>query len=253
MSGPVTWLCCALLVNQPNGYGELGVYNAVMIVKQVPEMVLLMMMTPLLPMLSEYFVKGDTKSYNTTLSYAFALSLCIVVPVALVQAAVPELSLLPYGQEYQGNTSVVQWLMLQAALTGLFQPFGSILASMNRLWFGFIYNLSWGAGFFFLSYMFVADYGATGLAAAFALTHLLTSVCCVAYIYRYEKAFIANTPIAYFAIATLLSFGICLIASYLASPFVAGWVGLVTSFALVVIVICLVRGSRQQAVNINTM
>jgi O-antigen/teichoic acid export membrane protein len=244
MVGPVSWACSALLVNQPNGYAEMGVYNAVLRFKQVPEMVLMTLMAPLLPMLSECFGKGDTKSYNKVLSNAFALSLCIIVPVSLIQAAVPTLTLLPYGQEYQGNASVVQWLMLHAVLIGLFQPFGSILASMNRMWFGFTYNLFWGIAFMALAYLFVPRYGAAGLAAAFALTHLVTSLFCVAYIYHYEKAFIVDTPLAYCAISALLLFGICIIASHCVPPSMAGGTGCTTAFAYVVTVMRLIRVRR---------
>ncbi len=238
MVGPVTWACNALLVNQPNGYAEMGIYNAVLLVKQVPEAVLAMLVAPLLPMLSEFFGKGDTDSYNKMLAYAFAMSLCIVVPVSLVQVAVPNLTLLIYGQEYLGNNNgIVQWLMLHAVLIGLFQPFGSILASMNRMWFGFIYNASWGAVFFALSYLLISRYGAVGLAAAFALTHLVASLFCVAYIYHYEKAFIVNTPIAFYTISVLFAFGICIIASHFAPPLMAGGIGCATALVLVVILL----------------
>jgi len=250
MVTPVIWLCNAMLVNQPNGYAEMGIYNAVLRVKQVPEMVLMMLVAPLLPMLSEYFGKGDTKSYNKILSYAFALSLCIVVPVSLIQAAVPTLTLLPYGQEYQGHTNVVQWLMLHAVLIGLFQPFGGILASMNRMWFGFTYNLSWGAVFLALIFLLAPRYGAAGLAAAFALTHLVTSLFCVAYIYRCEKAFIVDTPLAYYALSVSLLLVTCIIASHCVPPFMAGGIGCATALALVLIIMHMTKVRRVRTASI---
>lgn len=241
MVAPVSWVCNALLVNQANGYSEMGVYNAVLRIKQVPEMIVMVLMAPLLPMLSEYFGNKDTISYNKMLSYSFALSLCIVVPISLIQVAVPSLTLLPYGSDYQGHISVVQWLMLHAILIGLFQPFSSILTSMNRMWFGFAYNLSWGTVFIALSFLLVSHYGAAGLAAAFALTHLITSSLCVAYIYHFEKAFILDTPIIYYAFSVLFLFGICLIASRYVTPWIAGLVGCVSALTSIVTVLYIKR------------
>lgn len=253
MAGLATWACNALLVNQPGGYGEMGVYNAILIVKQMPEMVLGMLIAPLLPMLSEYFGKGDTKSYNKILSYSFAMSLCLVVPVSFIQAAVPSLTLLPYGQEYQGYANTVQWLMFHCVLIGLFLPFGSILASMDRLWFGFTYNLFWGAFLLALTYLLVPRYGAAGLASALALTHLTTSLFCVGYIYQYEKAFIIDTPLAQCIIAVLFLFGVCTSASYLLPPLIAGGIGCLMALAIIVILIHLTKvRSIRKVSNVTT-
>lgn len=241
MVGPVTWACYALLVNQSNGYAAMGVYNAVLLIKQVPETVLAMLIVPVMPMLSDYFGKGDASSYNKMLSYAFIMSLSVIVPVALIQTAVPTLTLLPYGQEYQGNTSVVQWLMLHSVLIALFHPYGSILASMNRMWFGFAYNLLWGSVFFILTLILTPRYGVSGLAAALAFTHLLTSLLCVAYIYRYEKEFIVETPIGFYAISVLFSFVICILASHLTPPIIAGGIGIITTSALVVFIVYITK------------
>lgn len=244
MAGGANWACNALLVKQPNGYGEMGVYTAVTMVKQIPEAVQILIMAPLLPMLSEYFGRGDVKSYNKMLSYAFTLSLCIIVPAALIQAAVPALTLLPYGRDYGGSGSVVQWLMLHAVTVGLFYPFGSILSSMNRMWFGFIYNLCWGVTFVALSCLLTPRYGATGLAAAYASAHMLLSLACVTYIYRCEKAFMADTPLAGYALLVLSLLGVCVVAGRYASPWLAGGVGCTAACACVVAVIRVRRGRR---------
>jgi len=250
IGGPVLWASNAILANRPDGYAEIGVYNAVLRFKQAPEMVLIMLMAPLLPMLSECFGKGDTRSYNKMLSNAFTLSFCIIVPVSLIQTAVPALTLLPYGREFQGHANVVQWLMLHAVLVGLFQPFGSVLASMNRMWFAVAYNVAWGIAFVALTLLLVPRYGAAGLAAASALAHLITSLSCVAYIYHYEKAFIVDTPFVFYAISVLLSFGICITASHLVPPLMAGGIGCATVSALVIIIMHLMKVRRVRTANI---
>jgi len=234
--GPVSWACNAMLVNQPNGYSEMGIYNAVTRIKQVPEMVLMMLMAPLLPMLSEYFGKKDMRTYNKILNYAFALSMLAVVPLSLIQASVPQLTLLPYGPNYQGNTSTVQWLMLQAVIVGLFQSFSIVISSMNRMWFGFVFNLSWGMIYLTLAYLWVPRYGAAGLAAAYASTYLITSIACAVYIFHYEKPFVAETPLAKWIITVLVMFSVCATVGRIASPVVAGAIGCALAVACMIMV-----------------
>jgi len=230
MVGPVNWACSAMLVNQPSGYAEMGVFNAILRIKQVPEMILSIIMMPLLPVLSEQFGTKATQSYNKTLSYAFAVSLLVIVPISLIQMAIPSLTLLPYGREFQGNYVLVQWMMLHAVLVGLFQPFGSILPSMNRMWFGWAYNLSWGGVYLLLSYFLIPVYGVTGLAAATFFTHLTTSLVCVAYIYRFEKAFISEIPLSYSMITVLFLSEISVATFHLISSPMSGVIGILVAF-----------------------
>src|SRR5690606_32700148 len=107
-------------------------------------------------------------------------------------AALPELPLLPYGENYYGNNWLVIWLMFGAVLTGLFYPFSHILASMNRMWFGLAYNLGNGLLSLVLIYFLIPRYHAAGLAAGLGISTFISSIICVLYIYRHERAFIAN-------------------------------------------------------------
>lgn len=218
MTGPVHWACSAMLVNQPDGYAGMGVYNAVMRIKQVPEMILTIIMAPLLPVLSEQFGKNATISYNKTISYAFTVSILLVIPISLIQITVPTITLLPYGPEYQGNYSVVRWMMVHAVLVGLFYPFGSIITSMNRMWFGMVYNLLWGAVYLLAGYLLIPSHGIVGLAAAAFCAQLTTSILCVIYIYRYERPFIAGVPLFFFTSTMLLLSLFAVVASVLSFP-----------------------------------
>ena len=193
LAGPVAWISSALLVNQTNGYAEMGIYNAAMRMKSVPELVLSMVMAPLLPVLSEQFGRNQTEAYNKTLRYAFGLSLLLIVPASLIQIAAPGLTMLPYGSSFREDSgAVVQWLMVHAAFLGIFYPFGSILLSMNRTWFGFWYNVGYSALLLVLAAFLIPRTGGAGLASATALSYAGTSVVCVLYIYRRERAFVGN-------------------------------------------------------------
>jgi O-antigen/teichoic acid export membrane protein len=195
LTGPVSWATSALLANQVDGYSQLGIYNAVLRIKIVPEIILGILMAPLLPVLADRYASRDTLGYNKAASAAFSLSLLATLPLGLLQLAAPALTLLPYGRTYAGHDVVVQWLMLDLTVIGLFNPMASILASMNKMWFGFTYNLFWGALYGIFAIVLIPRYGVSGLAAAFAGSHILMLGPTLYYIYRTERAFLCGLPL----------------------------------------------------------
>ena len=229
MVGPIYWACNALLVNQTGGYAELGVYTAVSRIKQAPELVLGAVLAPLLPVLSEQFGKKDVPGFNRTVLVSFAISCGIMVPFALIAASLPELLLLPYGSKFMGHPGLVQWLLLHSVLVGLFYPFGSILVSTNRMWFAWVYNVSWGVLFFLLATLLVPRYLASGLAAASSLTYLVTSLICVMYIYHYERDFMRDVSIGRLIWISLLFFGICAAVTQIFPLWLTGTIGILTT------------------------
>ena len=180
----ISWGASALVVNQAGGYGDMGIYNAALRVKLLPEMFLGMLIAPMLPILSESFGKGDHRTFQRTLLFNFTLAMLIIVPVSLVQAAAPALTLLPYGAEYQGRLETVQWLMLHAVAYALMFPMGSILISMGEMWFSWLVNLLYAGLFGLGAWWLVPRYGAAGYAAAMALAYALANLACVVFLYR---------------------------------------------------------------------
>ena len=200
LAGPLVWGANTLLVNQPGGYSQMGVFNAVYRIKIVPEMVVNMLLTPLLPVLAEKFATRDIRGFQKAARSAFLVALLITVPFALVQITVPALTLLPYGPAYAGHHAVVQWLMFELAVIGIFAPMSQMVAGMNKMWFGFSYNLAWALLYGAFAFLLVPRYGAAGLAASPILAHLLCLGPLLWYIYRKEQAFLAGMPLVQLAL-----------------------------------------------------
>ena len=81
LNSVVSWGASALVVNQMGGYGDMGIYNAAMRIKQIPDAVLGMLVAPIIPMLSEAFGKSDHNSYQKTLRMYLLMSTLVIVPV----------------------------------------------------------------------------------------------------------------------------------------------------------------------------
>jgi O-antigen/teichoic acid export membrane protein len=184
LNSVVMWGAGALLVNQAGGYEALGIYSAASRVKQLPEVLLAMLTAPVLPVLSECWGRGDRISFQRTLLFNFLLATLIIVPVSLVQAAAPALTLLPFGAAYHGNAAIVQWLMLHAVACALMFPMGSILISMGRMWFSCLVNWLYALLLAGTSLLLVPRFGAAGYAATLFIAYTLSNIVCVVFLYR---------------------------------------------------------------------
>ena len=244
MTGPVSWATSALLANQADGYSQLGIYNAVLRIKIVPEIVLGILMAPLLPVLAERYSARDTAGYNKTAYAAFSLSLLATLPLGLLQLAMPWLTMLPYGKSYAGHNAVVQWLMVDLAVIGLFNPMSSIIASMNKMWFGFTYNLIWGAVYGVSALWLIPRYGASGLVAALTSSHLLMLGPTLYYMYRSEKAFLCGLPLGRMGCLITAAASLCVAAHALLPPAGALMCAGVSAFAVVSIHVRFLRPGR---------
>ena len=215
MVSPVTWLGGAVLVNQHGGYAEMGVYNAILRIKQVPEMILGYMVAPLLPILSEQLGRNAVGEYARTLRYAYAICMLVMVPVSALQIASPGLTLLPYGRQFTGHAATVQWLMIHGVLLGLTAPLAQVLASMNKMWLGLLCNLLWAGAYTGLALWLVPQAAASGLAIAFTGAHLLMCLLFTVYLSCSAPEALKEVPLLKMMVSTtVLCVGCLLLHEY---------------------------------------
>ena len=209
LNSMIAWGASAMVVNQIGGFGDMGIYNAALRVKLLPEMFLGMLIAPMLPILSESFGKGDQQTFQRTLRFNFTLAMLIIVPVSLLQAAAPALTLLPFGAEYQGRLETVQWLMLHAVAYALMFPMGSILISMGEMWFSWMVNLLYAVLFGLGAWLLVPRHGAGGYAAAMALAYAMANIPSVVFLYRKLPGVMRFLRWGLLTVVVILLFAIC--------------------------------------------
>lgn len=231
LTSVVGWAASALLVNQAGGYGDMGIYNAVLRVKVLPETFLAMLIAPMLPILSEAFGKADHSTFQRTLQFNFLLATLIIVPVSLVQAAAPALTLLPYGTEYQGHPDVVGWLMAHAVMYALMFPAGSILTSMGKMWFSLFLNAVFSLSFGISAWLLVPRYGGAGYAASMAIGYASSCVPCVVFFYQRLPDVMRFLRWGSLLAACAVLFAVCVFAHRQLPAFWAGAVGAAAAFA----------------------
>lgn len=182
--GPVYWVCSALLANQPDGYGELGIFNAAnqwrVAILFIPGMI----SQVALPMLSNLNGPDDRSGYFSVLKINVLISggaaMAVAVPIAIASLWIMD----SYGPGFKAGRWVLIWLVFSAVLNAVNSVVGQAIISKGRMWIGVIFNSLWAIALIIGSYYGIhSGYGAIGLAMATLIAYLLHSIWQSAYVY----------------------------------------------------------------------
>ncbi|WP_459947331.1 oligosaccharide flippase family protein [Desulfocastanea catecholica] len=174
MVTPVFWVCNVLLVNQPDGYSQMGIYDAAnhwkMAILFIPGMVAQIV----LPMLSNLNGLNDQLRYRKVLKWNVIINggcaLAVGLPVALLSPWI----MASYGAGFEAGFWVMIVLILTAIPMSITTVVGRGIASKGRMWVGLLFNLAWAIALIVFCLLFIQKgFGALGLALANMLSYLL--------------------------------------------------------------------------------
>lgn len=163
--GPVNWLCGALLVNQPNGYGEMGVFSAADQLCYLVSFLPGMLGSVVLPMMSNQFGQNNKRKSTQLLWLSIRLNMVIVTPIILVASILSPFIMGLYGESFRSGWPVLVIMLLTTGISAVNMAIGQTLAASNRMWIGLAMNAAWAGVYISATYILV-DKGAIGMAAA---------------------------------------------------------------------------------------
>jgi O-antigen/teichoic acid export membrane protein/coenzyme F420-reducing hydrogenase beta subunit len=169
---PTTWSCGAMLVNQPGGYAELGVFSAALIFQSVLLFMGGVINAPLLSLLSHENPSGENRLQQINVLSSW---LCGLLP-ALPLLCFPELSTLVLGSEFASTLpQTLPIVMLYTCIMLYKQGLARVLAVKSLMWWSVASNAVWAIALL-ASASLLTRYGAVGLASAYALAYGLNTL-----------------------------------------------------------------------------
>lgn len=178
---PVTWLANALLVNQPDGYSEMGLFNAANQWRQLIIFVPNVLSVVLLPIFSDVHGNEDTAEFRSVFQLNLGLTWMIALPATLAVIALRDALAFVFGAKYQGVELLIAPLMMTAFLNIINNVVGTAIAGAGRMWLGVILNSCWAAAMVASSVLLIPRFGATGLALSYMISYLLHTAWTMAY------------------------------------------------------------------------
>lgn len=177
MGSPVIWICNVIIVNQPNGYMEMGIYNAAnqwyMALMVVPNI----LSQTGLPIFSEKLSQGNLVEAKKILSTSTRVNALMILPFAFLGCLLSRQIMSFYGTGFSQGWLALVLSLFTVSILAFLVPVSTVLQASARMWILFFLNVVWGAVFVLLTFLW-AGYGSSGLAGArcgaFGLHTLLT-------------------------------------------------------------------------------
>jgi O-antigen/teichoic acid export membrane protein len=188
MVGPVTWAASTMLVNQPSGYAQMGMYNAASQWRTAIGFIPAVMAQFALPLLSNLNGERDTSRYGKALRWNLMLTATaaavVAVPVAL---AAPQIMRL-YGRGFQQGWLVLTLSAVTALISCINGVVGTAILSAGSVWVGFAFNGMWGAVFLIACYSLIPMNLAVGLATSMLGAYIAHTAWQAVYLrYRFSR------------------------------------------------------------------
>ena len=185
MVEPVTWICNTMLVNHPNGYKQMALFD----IANQWRMTVLFIPTALsriiLPMLSSSL---QDKS-NFRLIFLKNLKLNAIISTALLILIIALSPVIQhfYGREFSGIAVPLILMTLSTLLIAVNNVVGQVIASKGRMWLGFSLNIIWAICLLSVTYYLIdfENLGVIGLCFAYLISYAVHSVLQFLFVKKY--------------------------------------------------------------------
>ena len=183
MVGPVVWVCNAMLVNQPNGYSEMGLFTAALAFQALLFFIGGTLNAPLLSMISNKGAQMNDKVGRVNILSSWMVGVIPAIPLLCF----PEIPQMLFGKDYIGQSFKITFsiIIFYTCIMMFKQGLARTLAANNLMWWGVISNAFWGL-ILISSALFSVRWGASGLAVSFAIAYILNTLILVP-LYYFRK------------------------------------------------------------------
>lgn len=181
MVEPARWICGAILVNQAEGYGQMGLFTAALTFQMIILFAGNMIGAPMLSMLSNSGSRVGDKLGRVNILSSWVLAITAIVPLLCF----PEIAEMLFGKDYGGRQFRMTFalIMLYTCIIMYKQGLARVLAVNDLMWWGFLSNTIW-AVVLIGSTWFMIYWGAAGLALSYLIAYIVNTLVIMPVYYR---------------------------------------------------------------------
>jgi O-antigen/teichoic acid export membrane protein len=188
LAGPAIWAANTILVNQPGGYGEMGLYSAANQWRTAISFVPGVLAQFALPLLSNLNGERDAMRYGQALRWQLVLTATAATAVALPVALAAPYIMGLYGKGFRQGSLVLVLSAATAVICSVNNVVGTAILSAGSVWLGCAFNGAWAALFLAACYRFVPTGLALGLAGSMLCAYIAHTVWQAVYLrYRLSR------------------------------------------------------------------
>ncbi len=170
------WLCNVILVNQPDGYAEMGIFNAAnqwrMAILFIPNT----LGAVVLPLLANLQGENKQEQFKHILKLNIAINVIVAFGAAILVSLCSPIIMRSYGIGYKEGATTLVLLAVSIVFVAYNNVVGQAIISQGRMWLGLFFNFLWGMILLGSAHLLIPLLGSTGLAWAYVLSYILHSV-----------------------------------------------------------------------------
>lgn len=164
------WIGNLMLVRQPNGYAEMGVFNAVSQWQFAILFLPTVIAQPFLSIMANLEGTGEIKRYRKVLNLSIMVTTLAAFLPALIISSFSGSIMGAYGAEFNNGKIVLVQMALAAAISAPVIAIRNALTSKGKMWDVFRLFMAWSS-VFILSFFFLRRQGAQGLGWAYVIAY----------------------------------------------------------------------------------
>lgn len=181
---PVNWACHAMLVNQADGYKEMGAYNAA---NQWFNALLFLpgiLAQVMLPIMSEKIGNDEASSSNVILKYSVKLNILVVWPIVVLGGVSSPIIMGLYGESFADYWPTLIAILITAGILSIQLPVGQTITASGKMWAVMVINIAWASTFLIFTYTWV-EWGSFGLALSRCCANFIHFIFTLIFAYHY--------------------------------------------------------------------
>lgn len=172
MVGPVLWWTKTYLISK-SSYNEVAIFD---VAEQWYTMVLFIptaLGQIILPMLTNTMEEGTSKQYVKLVKTNLVINVSIALLLSILMILLGPVILGFYGEGFV-DIKALAFMMLATIASSACNVVGQVIASRDKMWYGFSFNILWASLLILYTIIFVGNYnlGASGLALAMLLAYI---------------------------------------------------------------------------------
>lgn len=188
MTAPAMWVAGAILVRQPGGYSEMGIFNAA----NQWHRALLFLPSVLagvnVPVLASLYGRREIQDCRKVMLGTIRATVLLIVPATILVALIAEPIMASYGPQFRNHGEVLIIVCVVSALLAAMVPAGQVITATGRMWLGMFMNLGWAIVLIVSTVLFVRqNMGAAGLALAYLAAYTVHSVWTFGFAVRFAR------------------------------------------------------------------
>ena len=191
---PVLWFCMTWVAQRPEGYAELGLYNAAYQWHGPMIFIPMILMSVSIPVLVQEWESGRKERFRKVTLWMCGLMLAGALPPVLLIAALSPWVMTLYGPGFREGWLILVLLVAAAPFHALSNIASGALLGMNRAWWVLGVNLLWGITMLMLTVWLTPVWGVRGLATAFLAAYSVLGTASVAMVLFGSQSAVSELP-----------------------------------------------------------